>query len=275
MEETPATNEIQNELQELTKKQRRALKKQQQHEERQQTRRSQSAKTWLAWTAVIAIIGLGLWWLVASSQTSGLVAIPPQTEITETDHTKGGDGNAVVRIIEYSDFQCPACAAYYPIISQLVDEFGDAIQFAYRHFPLTAIHPNAEEAGRASEAAAMQGNFWGMHDMLFERQSEWSPARNPFDLFAGYAEAIGLDAAQFEADYNSDAAKDTVAAHETAGRRLGVGGTPTFVVNGEQITNPAGYEAFRSLVISLGAAPQAAQEQTDATDTATTTEENL
>ncbi|MDZ4221752.1 MAG: hypothetical protein U1C18_02660, partial [Patescibacteria group bacterium] len=90
MEETPATNELQNEPQELTKKQRRQLKKQQQREERQQEQRSQSAKTWLAWVVVIAIIGLGLWWLVASSQTSGLVAIPPQTEITETDHTKGG-----------------------------------------------------------------------------------------------------------------------------------------------------------------------------------------
>ena len=254
----------------LTKKQRKVLKKLEKREQVQQVERNRKAKIWAAWIATVVAIVFGLWWLVASSNSQSKAAVPPSSEIVARDWRRGGE-QALAQIIEYSDFQCPACGTYFPIIQELTEEFGDSVRFAYRHFPLRAIHPNAEAAARAAEAAGAQGAFWGMHDALFERQSEWSGARNPFDSFAGYAALLGLDAARFEADYNSDAVKDAVRAHETAGRRLGVAGTPTFVVNGERIENPKSPEEFRALLVSIVGEPKAPKDE----DTATTTDEGI
>ena len=77
-------------------------------------------------------------------------------------------------LVEYSDFQCPACGIYYPIVKQLAEEENERVKVVYRHFPLRSIHPNAELAAKASEAAGKQNKFWEFHDMLFERQSRWS-----------------------------------------------------------------------------------------------------
>lgn len=85
-----------------------------------------------------------------------------------------GDRNSKVVLIEYSDFQCPACAAYFPIIKQLNEEFDGKIAFVYRHYPLVNIHPYAEPMARAAEAAGKQGKFWEMYDMIFSKQAEWS-----------------------------------------------------------------------------------------------------
>ncbi|MBI1961127.1 MAG: thioredoxin domain-containing protein [Parcubacteria group bacterium] len=257
----------------LTKKQRRALKKQQKRDERKRAERGKKTKTRLAWVGVVGAVALGLWWLVASLNSAGSATVPPANEVVAGDWVKGGaDAKAV--IIEYSDFQCPACGAYYPIIKQLTEEFGDSVQFAYRHFPLRAIHPNAENAARAAEAAGRQGAFWAMHDLLFERQNEWSRSAGAFDLFAGYAADIGLDVVRFEADYNANAAKDAIRSHEAAGKKLGVNGTPTFVVNGKKVANPAGYDAFRALLVSLVGEPEA-QTGLDDAEAATTTQEAL
>ncbi|MDP6571541.1 MAG: thioredoxin domain-containing protein [Patescibacteria group bacterium] len=274
MEDEPQSNkpnpEENAEPQQMTKKQRRRLKKQQQQEERIKAARSKKAKTWFTWLIVIIVIILGLWWLVARSNAPGSAIVPPSSEIADTDWTKGRT-NTKAAIIEYSDFQCPACSAYFPIVNQLIEEFGDSIQFAYRHYPLRTIHPNAEEGALAAEAAGAQGKFWEMHDMLFERQNDWSGQRNPFDLFSTYAQNMDLDLAQFEADYNSDKAKDTIRAHETAGRRIGISGTPAFIVNGERITNPQGHQEFRALIVDLvGELVTEEDEQV-----ATTTQESL
>lgn len=256
----------------LTKKQRRALKKQEKWEEGQRAVRGKKAKTALAWLAAVAAIALGLWWLVARSNSTGSAHVPPSSGATAEDWSKGG-ANAAVTVIEYSDFQCPACGTYFPIMKQLTEEFGESVRFAYRHFPLRAIHPNAAKAAQAAEAAGAQNAFWKMHDMLFERQSEWADVRDPFELFSGYAQTIGLDGAQFAADYHSDAFKSKVRAHETAGRRIGINATPTFLVNGEKIDNPRGYEAFRALLVSLVGEPEAQTPNNG--DTPTTTQQAL
>ncbi|MEK7189226.1 MAG: thioredoxin domain-containing protein [Patescibacteria group bacterium] len=270
MEEAPQLTGQARQAEPLTKKQRRALKKQEQREQRQGAERGRRVKTWAVWIATIAVIVLGLWWLVARSNATGSTPVPPPNEVTTEDWVKGGP-NARVRIIEYSDFQCPACGAYYPIIKQITEEFGESVQFAYRHFPLRAIHPNAERAARAAEAAGSQGRFWDMHDLLFVRQSLWSNVPDPSEQFASYAEELGLSAAQFEADYSSSEVRDKIRAHENAGKRLGVAGTPTFVVNGETIQNPKSYEEFRALLVAKGAEPEAPKDD----ETATTTQENL
>ncbi|MEK7508222.1 MAG: thioredoxin domain-containing protein, partial [Patescibacteria group bacterium] len=85
-----------------------------------------------------------------------------------------GNPSALVTLVEYSDFQCPACGSYYPIVKRIMAEFGDRINLTYRHFPLRRIHESADLAARASEAAGNQGKFWEMHDMLFENQARWT-----------------------------------------------------------------------------------------------------
>jgi protein-disulfide isomerase len=77
-------------------------------------------------------------------------------------------------LIEYSDFQCPACGFYFPLLKKLEEEFGENIAIVYRHFPLSSVHPNAKFAAYAAEAAGKQGKFWEMHDLIFTNQSEWS-----------------------------------------------------------------------------------------------------
>lgn len=97
-------------------------------------------------------------------------------EVKVNDNVKGSREAKAV-LIEYSDFQCPACQVYYPVVKQLTEELGNEILVVYRHFPLTTIHPNALPAAKAAEAAGKQGKFWEMHDMLFDKQSEWSALR--------------------------------------------------------------------------------------------------
>lgn len=93
-------------------------------------------------------------------------------EITNPEHTKGAENPKVI-VVEFSDFQCPACAGFTPFINQVLSEYPENAALEYRHFPLPK-HPSADEASRAAEAAAVQGKFWEMHDLLFERQSDWS-----------------------------------------------------------------------------------------------------
>ncbi len=191
--------------------------------------------------AVIAFSGKG----AGGGVLTGEAALLYPVEAGE--HTKGAE-NPVVTLVEYSDFQCPACAAYAPVVAQLIAEFSDSLALVYRHFPLRAIHPNAEMAGRAAEAAAKQGAFFAMHDALFATQSEWSRMPNPQATFVSHAELLGLDAERFLEDMKSDEAGNAVAENERQARAMRLSGTPTFYLNGRLISNPASYEAFRALI---------------------------
>ncbi len=167
-------------------------------------------------------------------------------ELGTDDWTKGDESASVV-LIEYSDFQCPACSVYSPIIRDIVNEFGDKIVVAYRHFPLKSIHANAEASALAAEAAGFQGKFWEMHDKLFDSQKEWSSLGDPTETFVGYAEEIGLNLDRFKGDMVSEDAKEELAADMELVRSAGLNSTPTFVLNGKKI-QPGSYEQFRTLV---------------------------
>lgn len=169
----------------------------------------------------------------------------------ENNRLVKGNPEAKITLTEYSDFQCPACGAYYPIVKQLSEEFGDRVKFSYRQFPLTDIHRNAFSAALAGEAAAAQGKFWEMHDLIFGHQDSWSRSGNTFSIFRTYAVSLGLDLAKFEADYRSSKSADLVNADYAGGVSLGVNSTPTFFINGEKILrNPRSYDEFKSLLAS-------------------------
>lgn len=167
--------------------------------------------------------------------------------VSEKDHVRGAQG-AKVTVVEFGDFQCPACGAYEPLVRELLKNNADTMQLVFRHFPLTQLHPNALLAAKASEAAGAQGKFWEMHDMLYDKQAEWSGALNARDFFMTYATNLSLDLTQFTQSIDSKEVEDKVLAEYKEGVKLGVQGTPTFFINGEKITNPQSIDAFDAVI---------------------------
>lgn len=198
------------------------------------------------WVVVGILVLVGLFFLF-KAPTGGTGEGYELGVMNSFDHVKGNASSTVV-LMEYADFQCPACRTYYPVMRQLVQEFGGQIAFVFRHFPLTGIHANAEFAARAAEAAGKQGKFWEMHDLLFEKQTEWERTADVETLFTSYATLLGIDVEQFKLDWRSKEVKDFVANQRTHAVRSGLQGTPTFFVNGVQITNPNTADEFRMLI---------------------------
>jgi protein-disulfide isomerase len=207
-------------------------------------------KRLIFWIIFVAILGLIVWGLaIAMNKTSAsLPQAGVPAPVTATDHILG-PASAPVTLIEYEDFQCPACGLYYPIIERLMTEASTTVRLVFRHFPLSQ-HANALITAEASEAAAMQGKFWEMYRLIYSHQADWSDLPDAHATLVGYAQQIGLDIVKFKADLDSSAAKAAVVADQTEGEQIGIDQTPTFFVNGKAITNPQGYEAFKALIDS-------------------------
>jgi len=146
--------------------------------------------------------------------------------VTDRDHVQGA-ANAAVTLLEYGDYECPYCGAAYPIVKQLQSTMGDTLRFAFRNFPLSTMHPHAEQAAEAAEAAGAQGQFWPMHDLLYENQR-----RLGADDLVAYAGRLGLDIARFERELTDHVYAARVHEDFMSGVRSGVNGTPTFYING-------------------------------------------
>ena len=159
----------------------------------------------------------------------------------ERDHIYGS-ANESIKLLEYGDYECPFCAEAQPIIKEIQRRLGDDLLFAFRNFPLTNIHPYAEHAAEAAEAAGAQGTFWGMHDILFENQT----ALDDEDL-AAYAAELGLDETRLIREVTSGVYTPRIREDFKSGVRAGVNGTPTFFINGER------YDGARDLKHLLNA----------------------
>ena len=160
-----------------------------------------------------------------------------------------GKQDAAVTLVEYSDFQCPACGAYYPVVEQIVEKYKDRISFEYRHYPLTTIHRNAFVAARASEAAGKQDKFWEMYRLLFANQSIWSESDNSLTTFEGYAKQLGLDLGRYQADFASSETNDAINASIREFNNRGLPkSTPTFLLNGKKIEVRNSVEEFSKLI---------------------------
>jgi protein-disulfide isomerase len=146
--------------------------------------------------------------------------------VGQRDHV-AGPGDAAITLVEYGDFQCPYCRQAYPIVKQLREQLGTRLRFAFRNFPLTRIHPNAQHAAEAAEAAAAQGAFWQMHDRLFERQFALED-----ENLVEYATELGLDADRLAGELAAGTHRDRVRDDFMSGMKSGVNGTPTFFING-------------------------------------------
>ncbi|MBI4022889.1 DsbA family protein [Candidatus Berkelbacteria bacterium] len=203
------------------------------------------------WTlAALGIIGLvvGIAFFDAK-QVTAPVTIPQSVAEVATDEWSTGNESARVTLIEYGDFQCPACRFFFELLRQLKTEFPpQELRVIYRHFPLDNIHSNARAAAHAAEAAGEQGKFFPMHDLLYERQPEWSELDDPTDVFATYAEDLGLDLALFRETLDRPETKEAVQADVRSGNVAQVTATPTFILNGKKIDNPNSYDTLRTLV---------------------------
>lgn len=166
--------------------------------------------------------------------------------VKEDTYIKGAK-DAKITLVEFGDFQCPACGSVYPIVEQLLEEYNGKVNFAFREYPLPS-HPNARVAAHAAEAAGAQGKFFDMYGALYQNQSEWDQSKNPMEVFEQYAKNIGLDVEKFKSDVNSKKYDSKIQKDISDGNAVGVNATPTFFLNGEKITGGLPYDQFKAKI---------------------------
>lgn len=147
----------------------------------------------------------------------------------EDDDPSIGPMDAKVHILEFSDFQCSACATVHPVMKQILDYYGDEIRFIFRDYPLS-YHQNAQLAAEAAGCADEQGKYWEYHDTLFSKRMEWVNVTDANDVFVGYATDLGLDGDRFDQCLKSGTYATEVSKDYEDGTNYGVPGTPTFFI---------------------------------------------
>jgi protein-disulfide isomerase len=155
-----------------------------------------------------------------------------QVPVTSADHTQG-DPRAPVALVEYGDYECPACGLGYPIVKSVQKHFGKRLRFVFRNFPLTQIHPHAESAAETAEFASAHERFWQMHDALYENQSALGLA-----LYLELAEALHLSGMVLSEALENGTFRPKVRNDFMGGLKSGVNGTPTFFINGRRHDAP-------------------------------------
>ena len=201
------------------------------------------------WGGALVLLSAMVWGLaeLASTPTQVVPAGTLSEAVSQTTDHLEGSPNAKVVLVEYSDFQCPACRLYYPVVKNIVSKYGQQIQVIYRVFPLPQ-HDKGYLAARAAEAAGVQGKFWQMHDKLFEGQILWTGKSEieAIQTFTDYATQIGLDKTKFSSDMNSPAIADRIQRDLTSGVSSNVDATPTFFLNGAKLTDLTSYADLES-----------------------------
>ncbi len=175
---------------------------------------------------------------------------PLRTRIGPEDHVVG-PGDAPIQMLEYGDYECPFCGGAFAEVEKVRRTLADVLLFAYRHFPLSRVHPHAMLAAEAAEAAAAQGRFWDMHAILFLNQSTLEA-----DDLVGFADELDLDIDRFAADLSGHRFLPKVRRDFLSGARTGVNGTPTFFINGHRHDGPFDADALIDALQGGRAAPQ-------------------
>jgi protein-disulfide isomerase len=202
-----------------------------------------SKKAWIIFVVITVVVLGGLVLLSrkdkvnVSSVDQSKIVVASKANGNIADHVFGKVDSKTV-LIEYGDFQCPACGSAYPNLKELSEAYKDKIAFIFRNNPLTAIHPNARAGSAAAEAAGLQNKYWEMHNLLYEKQTEWSDAstekRGTF--FKNYAAEVGVkDLDKFMKDMDSKAVNEKIDFDLALGKKIPVQGTPTILLAGNKI----------------------------------------
>jgi len=213
------------------------------------------SKQFLGVIVVVILIFVGIFAL-SGNKSNGSGSSGSSGSSTLTQHVEGLNKDSIT-LVEYGDYECPYCGQYFPIVKQVQTEYNDQIAFQFRNFPLVSIHQNAFAGARAAEAAAMQNQFWQMHDLLYEenelsqsnsKASTWVNASDPTVFFDQYAQQLGLNLTKFKADYASGTVNNLINADMAEGNNLKVQGTPTFFLDGKQISVGESASSFEKLI---------------------------
>jgi protein-disulfide isomerase len=165
-----------------------------------------------------------------------------------TNHVEG-EGKTGVKLVEYGDFECPYCEEYFPIVKQVAAMYNTQIYFQFRNLPLTQIHPNAFAGARAAEAASLQGQFWQMHDLLYENQEQWVESSDPQTEFDVYAKSLGLNVTKFDTDFAGTQVNNSIQADIAAFAKTGQPeATPTFFLDGKHVVPDDTVASFSQLI---------------------------
>jgi protein-disulfide isomerase len=165
-------------------------------------------------------------------------------EVTQRDHAIG-PADAPVTLVEYGDYECPDCGNAFPEIKRLIEEFGSRLRFVFRNFPQYSIHAHAGQAAMAAEAAAAQGKFWDMHDVLYRNQKDLADYE-----ISQLALRAGLEIYKFDADLASERFARRVSEDIASGQASGVTGTPTFFINGVRYVGEKDYASLKAAIES-------------------------
>lgn len=203
-------------------------------------------KTFLGFgLATLLIIALGVFFF--SRPATEKVPNSVSSEIlVRGDSVKDVSQNEKVTLVEFGDYQCPACAAYHNIVKEILLE-DETITYVFRHFPLSQ-HKNARPASQAAEAAGRQGKYWEMHNKLYENQSDWENSSNPKEIFEKYATEFGLDLEKFKSDFGLKEIEEKVSRDYADGVTLGVNSTPSFYINNKKVSGIRNKEDFKRLI---------------------------
>jgi len=186
-----------------------------------------------------------------NEQNISSTLLVPENVIATSGFSNGNylpyDASTKVTLVEFGDYECPACSIYSPFIKQLLTDFSGKMTFVFRNY-LLSYHLNAPLASYAVEAAGLQGKYWQMHDKIYETQNDWSGLTNPQDTFVKYAQDLGLDTNKFIEDLASDNIKNKVQKDTQDGNSVKLTETPTFYLNGKKITFTGKYEQFKKLI---------------------------
>ena len=181
--------------------------------------------------AIIGVIILAFLGLVFINNSKKTATVNPTNHVT-------GKLDSTVKLVEYGDYQCPACESFSPVTNQVREKYKDKVKFQFRNLPLSQIHQNAFAAARAAEAADKQGKFWEMHDILYVASNwqAWTQATNPNTYFDQYAKQLGLNVTKFRQDFKSQAVNDVINADVTEFDKTGEQkATPAFFLNGKKV----------------------------------------
>lgn len=207
---------------------------------------------------IVIVVLIGLLYFVASheSKITEESVLLPAGAITATDRING-TATSTVTLLEFSDFQCPACGEYFPVIEDLISEYKGQVALVYKNFPLPQ-HKNARVAAYAAEAAGRQGKFFEMYRLLFSNQEKWAELASPLPIIEGFAASLGLNMEQFKKDSTSAEVKSKIDADLALGQASQVLGTPTFFLEGVKIASPNSYQDFKNVIDAAIAKKKAA-----------------
>lgn len=202
-------------------------------------------------SVLIAILGLGglIFYNSATKTNLDKNNSADPAVLLRSDSHQTTSAPLKVNIVEFGDYQCPACGMAHPVIKELLKQYEGKVNFAFRNFPLSQ-HKNAVPAAKAAEAAAKQGKFWEMHDLLYTTQTQWEAVSDIKPVMVGYAKQLGLNEGQFTQDYDNAELAARIDKDREDGLKLGVNSTPTFFINNLQFNGTLTYKDFQTAIES-------------------------